>query len=215
MSSLILLRPPKAPNLLNAPKGYDSLYIDQLNNALRLYFKQVDNFCQTVLTGTGGGSLAFPFGGCVYQGTQTAAAATITTIAWDAANFGVGIIINTPTTKINFLTPGVYNLEFSIQFVNNSAQTDNVTIWIRKNGVDVVESAGVSGIPPKHGVVNGALIVGWSELFSINAGDYIEMCWITDTGTSSIVTYPAGTSPVHPVSPGAALNATFVSSQVL
>ena len=42
------LRPSKAPNLLVAPIVYDQRYIDQLNNALRLYFNQVDNFTQSV-----------------------------------------------------------------------------------------------------------------------------------------------------------------------
>ena len=37
------LRPPKAPNLLIAPVSYSQLYADQLNNALRLYFNQLDN----------------------------------------------------------------------------------------------------------------------------------------------------------------------------
>lgn len=49
------IRPPKAPNLLIAPVSYSQLYIDQLNNALRLYFAQIDNFSQAIaipLSGT-------------------------------------------------------------------------------------------------------------------------------------------------------------------
>ena len=42
------LRPSKAPNLLIAPVVYDQRYVDQLNNALRLYFNQIDNFTQNV-----------------------------------------------------------------------------------------------------------------------------------------------------------------------
>ncbi|MFZ4599656.1 MAG: hypothetical protein ACOYNN_13510 [Terrimicrobiaceae bacterium] len=42
------LRPSKAPNLLVAPTQYQQQYIDQLNNALRLYFNQIDNFTQNV-----------------------------------------------------------------------------------------------------------------------------------------------------------------------
>jgi hypothetical protein len=37
------IRPSKAPNLLIAPVEYRQQYQDQLNNALRLYFNQVDN----------------------------------------------------------------------------------------------------------------------------------------------------------------------------
>jgi hypothetical protein len=39
-------RPTVSPNLLIAPTEYQQRYIDQLNNALRLYFSQVDNFSQ-------------------------------------------------------------------------------------------------------------------------------------------------------------------------
>ena len=42
------LRPSKAPNLPIAPVEYRQLYQDQMNNALRLYFNQVDNFTQNV-----------------------------------------------------------------------------------------------------------------------------------------------------------------------
>jgi len=40
------LRPSKAPNLLIAPVEYTQAYQDQMNNALRLYFNQVDSFTQ-------------------------------------------------------------------------------------------------------------------------------------------------------------------------
>jgi hypothetical protein len=40
------LIPSKAPNLPIAPVDYSQQYQDQLNNALRLYFAQVDNFTQ-------------------------------------------------------------------------------------------------------------------------------------------------------------------------
>lgn len=42
------LRPSKAPNLLIAPTDYSQQYQDQMNNALRLYFNQVDSFNQAV-----------------------------------------------------------------------------------------------------------------------------------------------------------------------
>ena len=41
-----VLRPSKAPNLLIAPVDYTQQYQDQMNNALRLYFNQIDNFTQ-------------------------------------------------------------------------------------------------------------------------------------------------------------------------
>jgi hypothetical protein len=54
------LRPSKAPNLLVAPIVYDQRYIDQLNNALRLYFNQVDNFTQNVTIPPSGATASRP-----------------------------------------------------------------------------------------------------------------------------------------------------------
>ena len=45
----IQLRAPKAPNLPIAPVEYSQQYIDQLSNALRLYFGQIDNVTQALI----------------------------------------------------------------------------------------------------------------------------------------------------------------------
>jgi hypothetical protein len=42
----IPLRSTKAPNIPIGPVDYDQRYIDQLTNALRLYFTTIDNFTQ-------------------------------------------------------------------------------------------------------------------------------------------------------------------------
>ena len=45
----IQLRASKAPNLPIAPVEYSQQYIDQLSNALRLYFGQIDNVTQALI----------------------------------------------------------------------------------------------------------------------------------------------------------------------
>lgn len=46
----LILRATKAPNLPIAPVDYSQQYIDQLSNAMRLYFAQIDNFSQATVT---------------------------------------------------------------------------------------------------------------------------------------------------------------------
>jgi hypothetical protein len=53
-------RPTRAPSLLAAPAQYQQLYIDQLNNAIRLYFNQVDNFSQSILVPNSGSTADRP-----------------------------------------------------------------------------------------------------------------------------------------------------------
>jgi hypothetical protein len=65
------LRPPKAPNLPIAPIDYRQTYQDQLLNALRLYFNQIDNFAQPFSSNTGGAFLKFPNGAFSQDGFTT------------------------------------------------------------------------------------------------------------------------------------------------
>ena len=62
---------PKAPNLPLAPGIYTNQYQEQLNNVLRLYFNQLDNFVQPFVTSTGGANLQFPYGAFHQDGYTT------------------------------------------------------------------------------------------------------------------------------------------------
>jgi hypothetical protein len=47
--AITTLIPSKAPNLPIAPIDYEQRYVDQLTNALRLYFNQIDNITQNII----------------------------------------------------------------------------------------------------------------------------------------------------------------------
>jgi hypothetical protein len=138
--------------------------------------------------------------------TQTAAATTVTAITINSTDLSVGVAIGTPTSRVVITNAGIYNLQFSLQLSNTSAQIDDVTVWLRKNGADVSDSAGLVGVPNKHGAINGHIIVGWNYILSAAASDYFELYWTTDSGASSIYTYPASAvAPIHPASPAVIL----------
>ena len=52
----------KAPNLPITTPAYTQQYQDQLTNALRLYFNQLDNFTQTLVKTVTGGDITYPDG---------------------------------------------------------------------------------------------------------------------------------------------------------
>jgi hypothetical protein len=87
------LRPPKAPNLPIAPIDYRQTYQDQLLNALRLYFNQIDNFAQPFSSNTGGAFLKFPNGAFSQDGFTTLtnaipnSSSTATIVVGSTANF--------------------------------------------------------------------------------------------------------------------------------
>lgn len=277
------LRPPKAPNLLIAPVSYSQLYVDQLNNALRLYFNQIDNFGAGLLNGTGGASIKFPyfagyqdgvttlsanitnnsttpiqvastanfansgfliieneiiqyttktattFDGTITRGVKgttnvahtagvyvaDAAAVTSTTSAainLDTVTASNGITCTVPDSRIYFDIAGIYNIQFSLQLLNYSNAEDNVTVWFKKNNVDIPTSASIEQVNKIQGGVPGAAILALNFVEQFAAGDYVELYWHSNSGNTVLATFPPGTTPVHPASPAVILTVTFVSA---
>jgi len=147
-------------------------------------------------------SIAKSYGAFHDTTTQSSAALTIKAITFNVTELSSGVSIGSPTSRIVVANAGIYNIQFSAEISNPSAAIDDVTIWIRQNGVDVTNSAGIVGSPPKHGAVNGHTIIGWNYILQAAANDYFELYWITDNGTTQILTYPASaTPPIHPEAP--------------
>jgi hypothetical protein len=201
-----------APRLPAGPDTYSPEDFNRFTNVLRLYFNQLDAWNGTVAQGTGGRFIGSPYGSWSDSNSQTAAANTVTLITLSNTDYSQDISL-VSSSKITFKYPGVYNVQFSVQAANSSAQYDNITIWYGYNGTDVAASAGITAIPPKHGSINGALAFGWNQFFQINANDYLQLYWTTDSGASTLTTYAAGVSPNHPSAPAVAVTAQFVSAQ--
>ena len=115
-------------------------------------------------------------------------------------------------TKIVFDVAGYYNIQFSIQLINATSSIDNVTLWFRKNTVDIAQTGGVVTIPSKHAGGIGAAIISWNLVVAVNPGDNIQLMMHSNSGNTVAATYPPGTAPVHPASPSVILTATFVSA---
>ena len=101
-------------------------------------------------------------------------------------------------TRITFDNTGIYNLQFSVQIQNTDNAQHDVTIWIRKNGVDVVGSAGFISVPARKsaGAGNeGHGVYGWNYLLSVVAGEYYEIVWSTSNAANVTIQYYAAGSP--------------------
>ena len=116
------------------------------------------------------------------------------------------------SSKIDFAGAGYYNIQFSIQLINCTSSIDNVSLWFRKNTVDIPYTAGVTSVPSKHAGGVGATIVSWNLVVGVDAGDNIQLMMSSDSGNTVAATYPPGTAPIHPASPSVILTATFVSA---
>jgi hypothetical protein len=166
------------------------------------------------LTSTGGGTPTWstassPFGNPAYWGSfwdttdQAAAAANtayvVTLNSADPSNNGTTVVSG---SRVTFAHAGIYSLTFSIQFMNTDTQIHDVNVWMRKNGTNIPDSDTKLSIQNKHGGVNGYGLMTVNFVFSLAAGDYIEMVWAATDTSISIQSEPAGTTPVTPSIPG-------------
>lgn len=102
-------------------------------------------------------------------------------------------------TLISFQNSGTYNIQFSLQFVNEDTQLQDVTVWLRRNGedtsADVVGTGGFVSVPNKHGGVNGHNIVAWNYFVELNAGDFYQLVWSTTDYTHVSMQYLTAGNP--------------------
>lgn len=121
-------------------------------------------------------------------------------------------------SKIQVSQAGIYNVQFSAQFVNTTNNVQDINIWFRKNGVDLSNSNSQFGIKARKSTGSSSrLIAAMNFYLELEEGDYFEMMWrVSDSGVS-VEQFPAesasGTTPAIPATPSIILTVTFVSNR--
>jgi hypothetical protein len=97
-------------------------------------------------------------------------------------------------TYIKIENPGVYNIQFSAQVEKTDSGTDEIIIWLRKNGIDLTDSATQLTLTG-----NGTKVVAaWNWFVTSAANDYYQIIWSSaDTGMR-LYAEPAGGIPGIP-----------------
>jgi hypothetical protein len=140
------------------------------------------------------------FGSFYDTTTQTAAAInTAYAMTFNTTDLSFGVTRGSPTSRIYVDRPNVYNIQFSAQMDKTAGGVGLIWIWLRKNGVNVPDSAGQIRIQGN----NGETMAAWNYLTQLNAGDYIEIMWEVDDTTVQILYDPA--TAVHPAVPSVIL----------
>jgi hypothetical protein len=115
----------------------------------------------------------------------------------DADSIGITIASGTRITVAN---TGNYSFAPSIQVRNSDNAIHDLTMWFRKNGVDIANSASVFSIHARRAGVDGFSVPAVVFNMRLVANDYIEVMWSVSDTAVSIYTIPA-TSPA-PAAPG-------------
>lgn len=203
---------PKAPNLPLSPEPPDGRYMEQLTNAQRLYYNQLDTANASVLGIRGGKWIEFPYAAVQRTTDKTFTANTATQITFDQNDYLNGCS-NDGTDGISVDQPGIYNYQFSVQFQNTDTQIHSAWIWLRVNGVDVLGTASKFDVSSKHGVINGYTIGAANFFVDLAANDTAEMWAAVSNVAVSFDAAAAQTSPfAMPAIPSVVATLSFVSN---
>ena len=205
------LEVPSIPSLGFPPEAYERRHLNENYSSLNGYFRKLTTTLGSLFGPRGGKFMNNPYGAFQSTVDQTAAAAntayamTLNTV--DYAN-GVSVASN---SRITVVDSGIWNLQWSGQFENPDSQDHDARVWLKINGTVVTGSTGFFAVPSKHGTVNGHTLVGWNYFLSLNANDYVELWWETDSTQVSIQAYAAAGN--YPSTASLIATMTFVSNK--
>ena len=152
-----------------------------------------------------------PYG--AFQDTTDQVAADTTTaypMTLNTTDYSNGVYLSN-SSRMNVRNYGIYNLQFSTQFVNTDSQIHDIDVWFRKNGTNIAGSNSRYSVPNSHGGVDGHLIAALNFFIELNANDYMEIMWATDDVAVSIQQLPTRTSPDTPATPSVIATMQYVA----
>lgn len=99
-----------------------------------------------------------------------------------------GVSIGTTTSEIYVAQAGLYNIACSVQITSGNSSQKAIWVWLRLNGTtDFPNSARIASIT----LNNGYVVVTLNEVYSLLAGDFIEVMYAADSTNVSIATVAA------------------------
>lgn len=207
----------KAPSLPIPTTDYSQDQQQQLSNALRIYFNQIDN------ANWDGRLVINPYGAIQDTTNQYAAGAnTATQVLFNTTDF-VNEMSHVTNDGLTVVYSGIYNYQFSIQFANTDSQIHEATVWLKKKASGAGSSSNIAGtgskfsIPNKHGSSDGYLCVAINFFIQLSADDTVELWWegtqIATSGGATGIYIEAYAAAGHlPSIPSAVATLSFVSA---
>jgi hypothetical protein len=204
---------PAVPNLGISSVAYSQEVQNQNNGSLKVFFIKLVNALQSVVGPMGGKYLNNPYGAFQDSTDQVAASTTVAyAITFNTTDFSNGVTLSN-SSRLNVSNPGLYNLQFSIQFKNTTNDGQDVDIWFRKNGTNIANSNSRFHPPARKSAGDPSHIIAALNFFvDMAANDYIEIMWRTENTGVSIEHFGTSTSPTRPAVPSIIATMSFVSN---
>jgi len=180
-------------------EGSGTVYVDSIYRTIGkdsiFYKKNGNTYAIKDSVGTNPAPLGY-YGAFSDTLTQTAAAINTGYAMKFALNDitpnGISMVANGGgnKTRITIANTGIYNLQWSAQFTSLDNAENDVSVWLRKNGTDVVGSRGLISVPKKIGLISGHALPSWNFVLNVVAGEYYEFVWSTSNINVSIDALP-------------------------
>ena len=121
--------------------------------------------------------------------------------------------VSLSSNKIVFNNIGTYEIIFSIQYKNTSADQHDIYIWFRKNGVDIPDSSSVFTIPARKSAgIPAHLIAVTPFIATLAASDFIEIYWHCNDTAVTVETFTTHSNPTIPDTPGVIITVKQVTN---
>ena len=157
-------------------------------------------------------STYFPYG--AFQDTTDQSIATTTAtanITLNATDYSLGTsLVDGYKIKVDY--SGLYNVQFSIQFVNTDNNIHDIDIWFKKNNSDVAGSNSKFSVPNRHGGTDGHLIAALNFNIELAKDDYVSLAWATSSTAVTVEHLAAQTTPTRPATPSAIVTIQYLSA---
>jgi hypothetical protein len=170
--------------------------VTQLLAGSNITLSPTNGLGQVTINSTGGGGSSFntatgSYGSFYSTQTQTNVAGTARSMSLNITDISNGVSISGSTdpfnTYIKIQSAGIYNIQFSAQVDKTDAGTDEMWIWVRKNGTNLTDTATSLQLDG-----NGAhYVAAWNFFVNAAAGDYFQLMWYSPDANVRLHAEPA------------------------
>jgi hypothetical protein len=153
-----------------------------------------------------------PYGAFTNNTDQTSPSVGSTAVVvYDTTEESNGVYLAS-SSRLYVRNYGIYNVQFSLQLVNQDNAPQYADIWFRVNGTDVPRSASRFDIPARKTSTDWSHVVGTVNVFvELQAGDYVEIAGTTSSTLVALEHYPADGTIPRPAIPAAIVTLQYIA----
>lgn len=151
--------------------------------------------------------------GCFTNNTDQTAPSTGTSavVVFDTTEESNGVYLAN-SSRLYVRNYGIYNVQFSLQLVNNANDAQYADVWFRLSGTDVPRSASRFDIPARKSIGNPSHVIGTVNTFiEMQAGQYVEIAGAVSSTDVSLESYVADTGIPRPAIPAVICTINYVA----